>query len=190
VFDSYVCRFAYECSLLCAQDQSWLQRRKLKSMARSKPYTAIGRVVRQGIADPSADWLPDLFAAAEAALALDREALTEFVAVGLFEGFQNVASHSDVDIAMDPFAALLGAASLGVWASVVAHWNEVAEQVDFDAPDRFTQARYENIDHVELRAWVQDVYRRMPDGHFVGLADVIRFEANHGGGPHVDKARR
>ena len=110
--------------------------------------------------------------------------------MGLFEGLQNLASHSDVDVALDPFVALLGPASRGAWDSVVAHWNAVAEQVDFRAPERMTQQKYENMDHVELRAWLQDVYRRMPDGHFVGLADVIRFEADHGGGPHVDKARR
>ena len=188
--DAHIAAFAYDCAVLGAGDLTWLQRRKLKSSAKAKPYESIAQVVRRAVADPSADWIPALFASAESTIALGRPALTEFVAVGLFEGCQNLASHSDVDVDLDPFVALLGPASRGVWDSVIAHWNAVAAEVDFAAPKRMTAESYESMDHPELRAWLQDVYRRMPDGCFVGLADVIIFETNHGGGPHVDKARR
>ena len=185
---AHIAAFAYECALLSAGHLTWLERRKLKASAKSKPYESIGQVVRRAVADPSGDWIPKLFASAESTIALGRPALTDFVALGLFEGFQNLASHVDVDL--DPFVALLGPASRGAWDSVIAHWDAVADEVDFAAPKRMTLERYESMDHPELRAWLQDVYRRMPDGRFVGLADVILFEANHGGGPHVDKARR
>ena len=131
---AHIADFAYECAVLCAGDLTWLQRRKLRSSARSKPYESIGQVVRRAIGDPSADWIPRLFADAESTILLGRPALIEFVAVGLFEGFQNLASHSDVDVVLDPFVALLGPASRGAWDSVIAHWNAVAEEVDFDAP--------------------------------------------------------
>lgn len=182
MFNSSVCTFAYECSLLCAQEQSWRQRRKLKANARGEPYAVIKEVVRLIAAEPSAPRVADVLSRAEAALALDRQALSEFVAIGLFEGLQNVASHPDVDLDLDEIVAGLGPSSLVHWAAVIALWNDVAAQVDFAAPTRMTAEQYAAVDDAELRAVLQGIYRRMPDGRYVGLADVLPYMMEHFGG--------
>jgi hypothetical protein len=39
-----------------------------------------------------------------------------------------------------------------------------------------------------LRRGVQAMFRRMPDDRFIGVADVLRYEARRGGRPHLARA--
>ncbi len=82
------------------------------------------------------------------------------------------------DTALDPgdVLAVLPAACREHWDKIDAQWRAVGATTLGPDPS-MTIERYRAIDGPELRRFTRGLYRIMPDGRFVGLADILRSEA-------------
>jgi hypothetical protein len=177
---------AWDLVQLCPAEPGGPTRRALKSQATSAPYEAIEVLAHRMSAEPFVPWSEDIFRAAEVLLATGDAVAVELVTFGLLEDLGNIASHSDTPTSGDDFLRRLPPLCSAAWQLVDDLWLAAATQRDTSAV--LFAAKYEGLSNPALRATVQCMFRRMGDEQFVGLADVLRYEAAHGGGPHIGKA--
>jgi hypothetical protein len=97
----------------------------------------------------------------------------------------NIASHNDSPTNSADLVTRLPPLCRAAWERVGDLWSAAAVHGDATA---MTREKYDSVSSPELRATIQCMFRRLADGQLVGLADVIRYEASNGGGPHRGKA--
>ena len=114
----------------------------------------------------------------------------ELVTIGLLEDVQNIASHVDVAATPAIFEPWLSDASREAWDTLDNLWAAVEADVRARSRARVMDLRtYESVQNEGLRRTVQRTFRRMGAGVMVGIADVLCFEADQGGGLHLSKVR-
>jgi hypothetical protein len=112
----------------------------------------------------------------------------QIATVGLLEDLQNIATFPDTTITPEAIEGLLGNGGMMAWRELEALWLAVNEELlTDDTPRTMDASTYRRVSNVGLRRLIQITYRSMPDGTMVGLADVLRYEARRGGGPHMAK---
>ena len=112
---------------------------------------------------------PNLFSTVETLLQNSDPEIENLIAVGLFEGIQNIASHRDFGAA--PFRQLLGPRSLVVWDQVDAGMKRVAAWAARSKPRwwQFWRRRrvfdakqaLEQVENRELKKIIEANYRKM-----------------------------
>lgn len=81
---------------------------------------------------------------------------------------------------------MLGPTSRRLWDGLNRLWFEVAEH----PPRNGKPAVYGHVEHGELRKHMQQMYRRLPDDHYVSAATVLIWEVEHRRGPHLGQFQR
>ncbi len=172
------------------------QRRTSQQLAAQAPYEAVQRVAELVVTESGAEWVARLFRSVEDVLAEKNKEAVEFMAFSLFEDVQNFSSHGDTAASPRDFMPMLGPLSAKVWAAVDQIWATVGENLDevrtrvpSTNEEPLTPERYQSLQNPELRRIIRSIYRRLPDGTYVSVADVLVYETIHGGGPHLRKSK-
>jgi hypothetical protein len=114
--------------------------------------------------------LARVLAAAEQLLAEPDPATVKTVGL-FFEDLQNACSLGLGDL--PSVEKLLTPNCLMVWEAAAAYWQRVAD----DTPDRTKEAPdLDSIQNETLRWMLISSYRKLPDGSYVKLTDVLRWE--------------
>jgi hypothetical protein len=119
---------------------------------------------------------------AEECLIQGDEEVEKLIWVGFVEDLGNISSHADVSASPEQIRGRLGLRLTQAWDAVDAFWLEVAPlKGELDPEGKaLTVEQYESVEGPELRRLLQQMHRTMPDGTFVGVADVLRYEARTG----------
>ncbi len=169
---------------LCPAGRAGRKRRALETQVKRAPYEGMELLARQMVGDPASAWVDEVLRVAEEVLATRDQPAAELVTFGLLEDLGNIASHGDgptnADVPLPRLPPLCSAA----WKRVDDLWSAAATQAGAAS---MTREKYDSVSSPELRAAIQRMFRRLDDGRYVGLADVIRHESARGGGPHVEK---
>lgn len=140
-----------------------------------------------------------VLAVAEVCLARGDRSVVQLIAFGFLEDLGNITSHEDIEVRPESVRGRLNPATSDLWDAIDNLWVAVARSLphvdDIFAragrrSKRLTEAQYQQIESTELRTFVQQTHRRVADGLLVGLPDIVAYESDRGGGPHLTKAAR
>jgi hypothetical protein len=99
------------------------------------------------------------------------------LAVDFLEDLQLLASYPDVALDVTDAEAALPDACRTTWESIDRTWRQVWAGLGPGSETSLTLAKYEAIVSPAVRRLVHTTYRVMPDGRFVGVPEVVRWEA-------------
>lgn len=135
-----------------------------------EPDTVLGSGLADFVLRDPEGSLVRVLAAAEDLLA-DPDTVTVKTVGLFFEDLQNACSLGLGDL--PSVEKLLTPNCVMVWEAAAAYWQRVADET----PDRTKEAPdLDSIQNETLRWMLISSYRKMPDGSFVHLADVVRWE--------------
>jgi hypothetical protein len=148
---------------------------------RNKQPTEVARELvalaldRPGIAT-SSEW-SDLLVLTEVLLDKGAEPPWEDFAKSFVEDLLNAVSHGDLQITREQVIDGLGPATKRFADYLDRVWVSMP---DDDAPNVMDQAKFDAVGNADLRWLIRCMFRRTPEGAYVGTADIVRREAKTG----------
>ena len=115
-----------------------------------------------------------LFAAEELFVSAGHSTVNLLI-VGLLEGLQNLASFPETAITVTDVEPMLPPRCAVEWEALDARWIAVWTSIA-GQPPAIDLERYMELSDPVVRNMFRTNYRVMPDGRFVGVADVLRWE--------------
>ena len=95
----------------------------------------------------------------------------------VLEELANRSSHPDSPIPADVISAALGPRSGEAWEGLLRIWEAAADHRDRAGREpSLTQDQYLRTKNRPLRRHLASINRRLPDGRYVALADVLKHE--------------
>jgi uncharacterized protein YwqG len=92
------------------------------------------------------------------------------------EDLLNAVSHRDLSITRETLNHELGPAS----KELADYLDRVWVVLPDDTPSEMNQETFDSIESPDLRWIVRCMFRRTPEGEYVGVADIVQREAKTG----------
>lgn len=125
--------------------------------------------------------LRDLLAGLEELLADPSQPGWEAAQLVVLEELANRTSHADSPVPGETVAAALAPRSAEAWAGLLRIWQEAADHRDRHGREpSLIEEQYLATKNRTLKRDLASINRRLPDGRYVALADVLRYEEESG----------